>query len=645
MLSVASMSDLPTIRVPSNLSGPAFKADGFMSDGLINFVSRMGTVSDKSTHLHYAMRMFDQMDAEAAYRTSWFRKICDIIPFDEVREWRTWGGIDSKQVTVVLDEENRLGYRQKVKEARTLARKDGGAAIFIGTGGNAASELKPDDVGKGGLKYLTVLNRYEIQPGEQQRDPRETNFGEPKLYRLATGISGSFEIHPSRIIRFIGNPIRMNGVWDGWGDSIWTELRQSIKHSDQIAAAVAGLVEEAKLDIVRIKNLANNLSTQAGEDLLFRRWAAVNSLKSIMNALMLDADDEYEQKTLAFQGIMDIQTLALMIMSGMADIPATRLLGRSPQGMNATGESDMRNYYDRIRAGQQVDLGPKLAPLDRMLVQSALGTRPEGIYYSWSPLYQLTEKEAADVEKVYAETTQIYANNGVMPDQALADIVKNGIIERGQFPGAQKAFEEAPDDPPLLAEPTEAELAEEEARVATAKQIAKDPAAATSPKPRLVANDARPRTLYVSRAVMNTAEIKKWAKGQGFKSTVDDMHVTIAMSSAPLDWMKIPATWSWGDKEGEVVIQPGGARIVEPLGDKGAVVLLFTSSELSWRHTAIREAGATWDFPDYQPHVTLTYEGKTLDLDKIEPYRGEIVLGPEIWEETKPVGTIEHEES
>lgn len=63
------------------------------------------------------------------------------------------------------------------------------------------------------------------------------------------------------------------------------------------------------------------------------------------------------------------------------------------------------------------------------------------------------------------------------------------------------------------------------------------------------------------------------------------------------------------------------------------MVLLFNSSDLTWRHVEIRDAGASWDWPDYQPHITFTYQPGSVDLDQVEPYRGVIELGPEVFEE------------
>jgi hypothetical protein len=146
-------------------------------------------------------------------------------------------------------------------------------------------------------------------------------------------------------------------------------------------------------------------------------------------------------------------------------------------------------------------------------------------------------------------------------------------------------------------------------------------------------NKAEPRTLYVRRDVVNAAEIIKWAKAQGFKTTLpaSDMHVTVAYSHAPVDWMQMGESW-YSNKDGKLEVAPGGARLVEQF-DKGAVVVLFNSSELTWRHMAMRERGATWEHDEYQPHITITYEPGDVDLAKVEPYRGKIVLGPEIFEE------------
>lgn len=133
--------------------------------------------------------------------------------------------------------------------------------------------------------------------------------------------------------------------------------------------------------------------------------------------------------------------------------------------------------------------------------------------------------------------------------------------------------------------------------------------------------------VYVRRNVTNGHDIVAWGKSQGFKQMLQpgDMHVTIAHSDAPVDMTAAgtapPSAYSWM-----------GDRRVTPLGPKGAVVLHFCDQGIEGRHQQLNDAGALWNWPSFQPHVTLTYNGGGLDTGDMVPYDGPIEFGPEIHE-------------
>jgi hypothetical protein len=131
------------------------------------------------------------------------------------------------------------------------------------------------------------------------------------------------------------------------------------------------------------------------------------------------------------------------------------------------------------------------------------------------------------------------------------------------------------------------------------------------------------RSLYVSRLVKNADEIGDWFRAQGMEtvSAPGDMHVTVAYSKSEVDWAGIESY------EDDVEVPEGMKRSVEPLGDKGAVVLKFQSPALERRWSEFLKAGATWNHPSYEPHVTLTYKASPGAV--FLPYPGPIVLGPE----------------
>ena len=131
--------------------------------------------------------------------------------------------------------------------------------------------------------------------------------------------------------------------------------------------------------------------------------------------------------------------------------------------------------------------------------------------------------------------------------------------------------------------------------------------------------------LYVSRPVLNTSDIISWAKEQGFDSVMkpEDMHVTIVYSKTPVSY--IP------NKENNAAFSiNNGARKLEEFD--GATVLQFECPELQNRWKQFIDKGASWDYDNYNPHITLTYKNNGVKLSEIEPYSGIIKLGKEISE-------------
>lgn len=600
-----------------------------MGDGLANALSGLNTERDKAAHSYYAEPTVDALELVNAYRGSWMaRKIVDIPAMDSCRNWRGWQA-DQADIELIEAEEKRLNVRGKVLEARKKARLFGGAAVYADFGDTASDPLDLERVQKGGIRFLTVFTPRQLIPGEIDTDPMSEFFGMPKEFTIAGGATGQARIHPSRLTVFVGNDLPDRDITAsafGWGDSVLVSVMQAVKQAESASANINSLIYEANVDVVSIEGLSEILKLPGGEDKVRNLLQMNLDAKSNLRALVLDAKNTYQRKAVSFGSLPDLMDRFDQHAAGAADIPMTRFMGMSPGGMNSTGESDLRNYYDRVSAGQALEMSPAMMRLDEALIRSATGARKPAIHYEWNPLWQLGEKDKADIFKTKSDAARTLAGNGgtsepLMPIEALSDALVNEFIEDGALAGLEGAIEEYG----RLSEQDD----EDDETAALGVPIAQQ-------QPNIIeTQDAAPRTLYVQRKLLNAAEFIAWAKGQGFDTTTpaDDLHVTVAFSRRPVDWMKAGETWS-NDKDGKLTVQPGGARIVEPLGDKGAVVLLFNSSELAWRHEAIkREADATWDFPSYQPHVTITYAGADIDLSKVEPYRGKLVFGPELFSE------------
>ena len=598
----------PSYRVPAGSSR--------VNDGLMNVISGAGTSADKSSFARYGMTYLDRFQIEASYRTSGLsRKIHDIVPYEMTREWRNWQA-DETDTTELENYERRLEIRERVRDAEIAARLYGGAALVLGLPGRAESPAPR--AGFKSLRYVLALSRHQISLGPISSDLNSPDFGKPEYYMLNGVI-----IHPSRVIPVIRQkvPVGTIGVDSFWGDPLLMSLEMQLKNADGAQQNVAALLNEAKVDTITIPGLTNSLATQEYERLLARRLEVAALFQSTFNIRLIDGaataggeGEKWETRQLSFTGLPDVQRSFNVALSGVSDIPYSRLFGESPGGLNSSGKNEQRDFERMIKSRQNVDMRPVLDRLDDYLIPSALGDRPDDVYWNYAPLSTMDEVEASEVDKRNAEMIQIYVNSGVMPSDVAFKAVKNRLIEAGRFPGIEKAYDESDEQMKI----DEIDAGEPGATAGVIDAL----------------KDATPRPLYVQRKLINTAEFTAWARSQGFDSITDasELHVTILYSRAPVDWMQMGESWN-SNAKGEITVQPGGARIVEPLGDRGAVVLLFNSSELSWRHRNMVEAGASHDWDDYQPHVTITYNGGELDLSKVEPYRGKLVFGPEIFEE------------
>lgn len=619
------------------MSNPVRRLVAQSSDGLRNFVAGLETDRDKASHSFYAPNALTLDQAMVAYRSAWLpRQIVDIPADDSCRKWRAWQA-GAEQITAIEAEEKRLGIKQKVLRARRLARLCGGAALFIGTGTSQPHEpFKAEEVKKGGLKYVTVLSPRNLAAELINDDITSEFFGQPEIYGLAFRAGGATtRIHASRLVKFVGAPLPdgdcLSEMGHGWGDSVLYAPYDAIRNFDATSGNIASLIFEAKVDVIHTPEMMDKLQRDPRyEEMLLTRASLAARAKGINGTLLLDTTETYEQKSANFSTLPDILDRFGQIVAGASGIPVTRLFGRSAAGMNATGDGDERVYFDGVQADQELEIGPAMALLDDAIICSALGERPSEIFYTWVPLRQKTEKEVAEIGKLIADTGKVLKESALYREEVLAETVSNALIESGAMPGLEGAIGKHGIE---LDDPDEEELLASVG--ALPGHTAQGPDGnGMDPLPDTEANDAAPRTLYVRRDVLNGAQIIEWAKSQGFETTLPagDLHITIAYSREPIDWMKAGIVGYPDKADGGMTIAPGGPRLMEQFGK--ATVLLVGSSALCWRHEEFRNAGASWDYPDYNPHITITYAApEGMKLSEVEPYRGLIELGPEIFEE------------
>lgn len=421
-----------------------------LSDGLTNVVTSLGTSRDKNAYNRYSLGacVLTQHEIEAAYSTSWLvRKVHDLPPFDMTRAGRDWQA-EADQIEKLEAVETKTALWFKLQRALILARTWGGGALILGVNqGRPDQELRPESLGADTLQFIHVVSRYQLTYRDLNMDPMSPFFGEPVMWQMSSGNGGQIDIHPSRVIAFVGQRRLEGGVLAMgqdrfWGDPLLLSIRDATVNADLSQASIAALLQEAKIDTLKIPDLSSKVGTAIDEQRFMRRVELANLVKSTMNTRIIDATEDWSTFQANFTALPDVARVFLMVAAGAADIPATRLLSQSPTGMNATGESDTENYLMMLEARQTTDVRPQLERLDAILIPSALGSRPKEVHWSFAPLRTPKPKEAAEIEKLEAETVAIYASEKIMPPDALAKAAQNRLVESGRWPGLEQAIEE-----------------------------------------------------------------------------------------------------------------------------------------------------------------------------------------------------------
>jgi hypothetical protein len=220
-----------------------------------------------------------------------------------------------------------------------------------------------------------------------------------------------------------------------WHDSTLQILINNLKQYDTATAALATMMFQMNIDVISQTDLRKYLGTKGGPEKVAERFMNLAMLKSFAGVAVIDKDtEEFQRHPYTFSGVDKAYSQLMYDVCGAADVPFTRLFGQSPAGMNATGESDTRNYYDHVAARREESLDGPMDELDQFLVRSAVGTMPEDYESEWNPLWQESAKEEADAELVRAQTATAYQAIGAIDE----GIVAGDLYARGVYPSMTK---------------------------------------------------------------------------------------------------------------------------------------------------------------------------------------------------------------
>jgi phage-related protein (TIGR01555 family) len=399
------------------------------TDGWNNVFTLAGTKRDRttqgsfSTGAHLQREELDDLYASGGIA----RRIIDTVSQDATRQWIY---TDDDKAEALSDRMEELHLQAQVQHAVSMARLHGGSALLAlaDDGRELAEPLNTASVRQ--IDGFRCYDRWQITWTKQMlySDPKQRQYGMPERYQIMPAMGAPFTVHESRLIRFRGMPVseRKRIQNHGWDFSYLEPVYQAMMDLDAGHRSSASIIQDFVQTVMSIKGLTEMIAGGNEGDVL-KRIELLDMSRHVLNTLLMDAEvEQFSKQASSVAGLSDLLQAFRIQVSAITGIPMTKLFGISPSGMSATGESDIRNYYDEVANVQKTQLQPPLERLVKLLMLERTGAyrgqEPSRWSIHFNPLWQMSDKEAAEVRKITAEADAVYLDRGVYTEAEIADV-------------------------------------------------------------------------------------------------------------------------------------------------------------------------------------------------------------------------------
>lgn len=397
-------------------------------DGYVNLLNKYGTKQDNSEAYKFEREpVIPDMQLTGLYEgNGLFSKIID-TPAEEALKHGFDLNLKSDELNAFVEDAlDDLEWEERAATAIKWARLYGGALIVMLIDDGRGLEEPVDWEHIRSIDELRVYERSIVQPdyaslyqqdyGGKGVGNRVSKFGQPEYYYVSS-IYGSFKVHESRCLVFRNGVLpeqTSNATYLFWGMPEYVRIRRALRETVTAHTDSVKLLERSVQAIYSMKGLASLLTTDDGENQVLKRLQLVDTSRGLLNSIAIDSEGEqYDFKTFQFSGVKDVIDATCNMLSALTNIPQTILFGRSPAGMNATGDSDFESYYNFVEKIQRLMLKRNLRTLLDVVFRAGIAsgdvTEEPDYKLEFNPLWSLSDTEQATVDQTKAQTALVKA--------------------------------------------------------------------------------------------------------------------------------------------------------------------------------------------------------------------------------------------
>jgi phage-related protein (TIGR01555 family) len=405
------------------------------ADGWENVILGLGGQKDPSAYTTYRGRapLSDEL-LEALYVEDHFAAtIIEARPQWALRPgWALEVTGQPSEVASIADAyrvREELGVAGELAQGACWARVFGGSVTWVGADDGQSPELPLDESAIKSVRWLHTFDRRDVQVASYYTDPAHPRFRRAQSYRIMPRVTGAGAsgviVHESRCLVWPGQPTTdtRRRDRDGWDDSVlercWDALRQ-VGEDHGAKSLTLGRISQP---VFKIKDLFKMIAGKQ-KDVLKERMNLLDTSRSRARSILLDPEESFENVAQPVSGIAELIDKGTLRLGAAADMPLTILMGQSPAGMDATGESDLEVWATKVEAWREPVVRPRHERLARLILLSADGPTGGKEPASWRIKYgavrEPSRKELAEIGKIHAETDASNIDKGIYAAEVAA---------------------------------------------------------------------------------------------------------------------------------------------------------------------------------------------------------------------------------
>lgn len=296
---------------------------------------------------------------------------------------------DQKMRTITYQSATARGQSdvETIKEVAKWGRLFGGGGLIINTESDFKESFSLQDIKKEDRIEFLAADRWELILSATNVYDRNT----PTPFNYY-----GYPLNRSRVIMFLGEraPSYVRQRLQGWGMSEVERCIRPINAFVKFESMLFELVDEAKIDVYNIQGFNDSLGSAQGTELIRKRMFLANSIKNYQNGVVMDAEDHFDHKQIAFGGLAEIWDQLRVNLSSALRIPMNKLFGQSASGFSS-GQDSIENY-NSIVEGVRQRVKPLINEVIKIRCMQLFGYVPD-FHVRFKPLKVLSGLEEEQV--------------------------------------------------------------------------------------------------------------------------------------------------------------------------------------------------------------------------------------------------------